>query len=350
MMLDSEEFVVFTQPIVFIVGAGASAEYGMPLGAELKTKIASAVGYFSLAPDGRWGDPDLYKILNSKFGGEVSRHESAGRGLAKFLEAAPSIDEALHWFASREEVVELGKVAIVREILKAERASRLYNENYPRMIPASDFANTWIPELLSMVMPGHQNEHAEQAFDKVTIINFNYDRTVEHFIYTTLQRRYSLEEARVKKIISNIHMLRPYGTIGALDWQSEPALAFGADFDNVDFFSLSKNILTYSEQGVADEVKSRIQTALEAARVSFFLGFGFHSQNMNLLRIRRGGEEHRRAFATVFGMHGNNAREMQIAIANVVGCSLANPPMLLDLEAFRLLSHMRPSLMATAGL
>jgi hypothetical protein len=185
---------MFTQPIAFVIGAGASAEYRMPTGAALVSKIASIVKFDSTRHD----NPELF----NSFADRIKVFEPASQELSNFIESGvPSIDDALTWFSARSEIVELGKAAIASEILKAEAASPLYTKR-PDATFVADMGGTWIPHFLSMVMTGHQKENAESAFKNMFIINFNYDRTVEHVLHAALQHNFGLEEARAKRIVS----------------------------------------------------------------------------------------------------------------------------------------------------
>jgi hypothetical protein len=155
----------------------------------------------------------------------------------------PSIDDVLTWFSSRKEVVELGKVAIAHEILKGERASHLYNlDNAEGLAAKTKVGSTWMPHFLSMVMDGHPDEYAERAFETVAIVNFNYDRTIEHFLYSALQYKFGLPEGRANGIVRDINIIRPYGSLGHLPWQGDSSLPFGG---GKDILAASKNILTY---------------------------------------------------------------------------------------------------------
>jgi hypothetical protein len=145
---------------------------------------------------------------------------------------------------------------------------------------------------------------AEQAFKNVTLINFNYDRVLEHFLYSALQRKYGLNSSTSARVISGLSVIRPYDRVGALPWQVnedssvEQVIPFGATPNNNDQISLAQNIKTFTEHGVSD---SSIVPILEKARVVVFLGFGFHLQNMQLLRVRDS-VPWRRTFATVMGI------------------------------------------------
>ena len=337
---------MFTQDIIFIVGAGASCEFGgLPVGAQLMTQIRNDAACF--ATSGSSPKSELYEIIRRDLPERLDTYVTAGADLAKHIgSGATSIDDVLTWFTSRPEVVELGKVAIVHQILKGERSSRLYNPANSQMASEIDLPETWLPYFLSMVMDGRRSEEAERAFDKVTIVNFNYDRTIEHFLYSALQSKFGLGEPRARRIVSEMITMRPYGFVGKLPWQEGPGLAFGAQPDGRALMSFASSIKTFSE-GFAGNIENQIQLALEKARVCVFLGFGFHTQNMNLFKARAA--DWRRAYATVFGMQAENHRDISMAIALSVGCN-RHLPILLDWRAHRLLWDLRPAIMAAAAM
>lgn len=339
---------MFSQPVVFVIGAGASAEYGMPVGADLKTKIATAVGFKDAA--GRpTGDGDLYRLLASH--GDAADIENAGLQLAEAMPSFISIDEALNWFNSSPRIVELGKIAIVREILIAEKISPLFHWAANSPEPETIYGDAWSSHFLSMAMGALTKEESELAFKNVTIVNFNYDRTLEHYLYLALQRKFGLTAGDAARVLSGLKVIRPYGRISALPWQDGAA---GVDFGTVSgindyerLISLAGNIRTYTERELAASVREVIQPYIDRARMVVFLGFGFHEQNMSLLRAKSH-EAWRRVFATVQRMDENNHPTMRVAIARVVGSQ--QEPVLLDWYAYRLLSHLRPALMAAANM
>jgi hypothetical protein len=321
---------------VFVIGAGAHAEYRMPTGAELKSSIASAVNFGT-----NGSDPELHNLLSDRFKGASSRYEAAGPELAKVIPSFPSIDEALHWFTSRRDIIEVGKLAIVQQILAAERRSPLATQH-------SDESG-WLPHFLSMVMSSLQMEQASSAFRNITVINFNYDRVIEHFLYFALQEKYGLSAEIARDVISGLNMIRPYGSVGQLEWQQQdkPRVPFGYDLgrDHERLFSISTGIYTFTEQ--IDQAE--IQPVMDKARMVVFLGFGFHQQNLNLLRVT-GGQPWRRAYATALGMQEENKPTMKAAISSVVGCDAPDMPVLLDWRAHVLVDRLRPALMAAASM
>jgi hypothetical protein len=123
------------------------------------------------------------------------------------------------------QAIEVGKIAIVQEILEAERNSHLkYDAQTGR---AAESEGGWIGEMLSMAISGIRREELEKAFDNVTFVNFNYDRAIEQYLYWTLQQRTSATAEEASEIVGNLNMIRPYGSIGKFAANMMMSLALG---------------------------------------------------------------------------------------------------------------------------
>jgi hypothetical protein len=338
---------MFSQPIVFVVGAGASAEFGMPTGSEMKSRIAKVLNFNRGANGLLIGDRAVFDMLGARFGArELEKHLNAATELAIRIEEFESIDEALHWFSARPEIVALGKIAIVLEILRSEGRSKLSNPANPELIRETNYSDTWLPSFLSMVVGSLTREQARQAFRNVTIVNFNYDRIIEHFLFSRLQTNFGLNANEAIEAISSLKMIRPYGSVGRLPWQKGAVVPFGAriDLDHEKLFELSNNVRTYTEQDRAAELEQKIRSAIDSSRIVVFLGFGFHQQNMTLLRATNG-VDWRRVLATVLGIDHENYETLKLQIATTVGAPLAKVQVL-GRDSRSLLPSMKPTLMA----
>ena len=98
---------MFHKPTVFIIGAGASFEVGLPLGAELKTRVADTLKFrFDHIKGQTDGDFELFEVLKRRYGNKVGLYTSAGSDLAKVIPTFPSMDEALNFFSARPEAVD----------------------------------------------------------------------------------------------------------------------------------------------------------------------------------------------------------------------------------------------------
>jgi hypothetical protein len=115
---------------------------------------------------------------------EVNRYYDAANELSRKIREFQfdSIDEVLRWFSLNLELIALGKAAIVREIILAERAGKIFNDANPDVVRDFDRALTWTPYLLWAAVGSLPKEEVRDAFSNIVTINFNYDRVIEHYL------------------------------------------------------------------------------------------------------------------------------------------------------------------------
>jgi hypothetical protein len=91
---------MFSQPIVFVVGAGASSEFRMPLAVQMNTNIARTLK-FDRPQDRPFIDAqNLQDMLAIRFGRDAKTYHDAAMELATRIGEFDSINEALQWFSS----------------------------------------------------------------------------------------------------------------------------------------------------------------------------------------------------------------------------------------------------------
>ena len=85
---------MFAKPIVFVVGDGASAEFDLPVGSQLRDGVAMDVLFRFNRASGEQtsGDPDLFAILNMKFRPMLADYRKAGDTLSSAMKPFPSTD------------------------------------------------------------------------------------------------------------------------------------------------------------------------------------------------------------------------------------------------------------------
>ena len=342
---------MFTRPIVFVVGAGASKEYGLPTGVELKNEIADDVRFRfePLEHEPTSGSKELFRVLKSEFGDNRTRYVKAGQRLSGAMSLHPSMDEALHYSADDPEIVELGKIAIAHRVLDAERQSTLPSDDDPSALakfnPSYSPTKNWLYHFLSMVISGTRHADSAGVFKKVTVINFNYDRTVEHFLFLALQRSAALTEEQTREAIASLTMLRPYGSLGPLPWQDRSAgLGYGGIQSPAGIIAASQNIRTFTEQFTDQTIITDLEHAFYNAELIVFLGFGFHQQNVKLLSPGKGPRSirPRRVLATGYKMDNENYREVEGSLENNLRAD--DPARLFNMTATGLLERLRPTI------
>ena len=133
---------MFSIPTVFIIGAGAGKEVGMPVGSELSAEIAKKLD-IKHKDGGRElmsGDYEisvaLRRITKAK-GENYNDWRAAGTMVAAGIRYTRSIDAYLNSHKDNEKIKVCGKLAIAQTILAYERSCALYDD--PRS--SSGFAN-----------------------------------------------------------------------------------------------------------------------------------------------------------------------------------------------------------------
>lgn len=338
---------MFRHKVVFVVGAGASREYNFPLGSELKDKIAEAVRFrFEFGHTMVSGSHDLIDHIRRHVKGDHDRtnhYSKAANMLAGAIPAFVSVDEALHFVSGSPEAVEVGKIAIVHQILEAERTSLLAFDT--RTGRPSELPGGWIGELFSLAVAGLRHDQLGSAFDNVTFVNFNYDRAVEQYLYWALQERTSATPEEAKSIVAKLAMLRPYGSIGDFSPNMHDPFSFGttAHFDP---FSRLADLGTYTDQKPMHDIAA-MNNALTTANLIIFIGFGYHPSNVDLINLATGNGS-AVVLGTVTGIHKSNHHLIAGRIANNLKMHVDSVD-LHDMKAAELLRELRPRILMLVG-
>lgn len=274
---------MFEKKTVFVVGAGASKEFGMPTGDELRKNITSLISREaarSNAPDAS----EFRAVLMSTIGTGWESLQAPGIELASALPTFVSIDEALHYFSGNEAIVRIGKLAIAYILLKYERESKIKISAKTGRPSPRDCSDTWLAELLSMALSFAKRESVKSAFENIHFINFNYDRIIEQYLMAALSDIAGINSAEAASIATNLNMVRPYGDLGPLDIPNRGGIPFGYHpHQKGGLKNIAEGIRTYTEQTKDRVIRSHIEQLMGDAELVVFIGFGFHQQNVALL-------------------------------------------------------------------
>jgi hypothetical protein len=303
--------MAFKRKTVFVVGAGASAEVGLPVGTKLAQQISDRLS-IEISDEGRLtgGDGELWKTIQMSRRGEAGAYLEAAKLIRHGVVLANSIDDFLDVHKADARAVELGKAAIVRSILVAERQSKLFYDrsNIYNKLSFSKAEGTWLIKLMRMLGRGITPENAHTIFDNVAFVVFNYDRVIEHFLFTALKQFYNVDETRAAELMQTLSIVHPYGMVGSAPYGNNGGIAYGGGLRAVDgaYMNLAQRIRTYAEQSSDEVALNAIKQKIEEAEKIVFLGFAFHDQNVELLRPRVPLTERKQIFGTAFGMSAND--------------------------------------------
>ncbi len=163
---------------------------------------------------------------------------------------AISIDNFIDTHKDDKNIELSGKLAIVRAILDAEQNSLMYVAP-SNPFKFSDLDKTWYSSFMKLLTENCPKEELSKRFQSISFIVFNYDRCIEHFLYSSLQNYYDITPEEAATFISSLEIHHPYGTVGNLPWQAGQSVPFGETPSAQKLLEL------------AGEIKTWVMTSLE---------------------------------------------------------------------------------------
>lgn len=238
------------------LGAGASASYGLPCGTELVDLICEDVRI----------DSNLKIYLRDKVGLNGDELEDFGQ---TFKEARnTTIDEFLETQDYRKDLARL--------IIGAKLIT--YENHY-----LAQGNKDWLSIYLNKMLAGKKYNDAVKALSNVMFYTLNYDRSVEHILYSMLKARYyrgNDDVLTIKQLMSDANrVIHCHGSLGqlALDINGN-GRPYERDFpDPEKFKSICKNIKFWDDGSNKSNDHTSLNACIGNAEQIYFLGFGFHT-------------------------------------------------------------------------
>lgn len=258
---------------VFVLGAGASIPYGFPSGLQLKDDI-----YHMLKNPGGM----LHEVL-AELGQKKREVESFNNDLARSPDY--SVDAFLE---HRPDYLDIGKTAIAAALLPQETTHRLFEAWIMKRRNKDDGSEkNWYQYLF------HQLDTTFDNFDKnqIAFITFNYDRSLEQYLYTSLRSKYKKKsEDECAEKINQIPIIHIYGTLGYLPWQKKDEAGIPYDSITLGIIIIKRHIkqavksikIIHEESPKTEEFRQAHELLRQARRI-YFLGFGFNDINVKRL-------------------------------------------------------------------
>jgi len=274
---------------VLVLGAGASAPFDFPTGQGLKDLVCNKI----------LQQPGSVQLLNSLgFNTDIiTRFRTALQNSGRL-----SVDAFLEY---REDFLDIGKIAIATALLPYETTSGLFiSWIVKRVRPEPIQADNWYDLLFDALT-------ADVPFDefdknKLYITTFNYDRSIEHYLFTSLKNSYNKTDEECGEKLRKIDIIHVHGSLGPLDWQSRPVDLLSVPYDsgtNPKVVKLAAQNIKIIHEGTADtpEFTQARNILLNSTQV-LFLGFGYHPTNLKRLGIGTLKPKHNNVMGTSYGL------------------------------------------------
>lgn len=257
------------EPTLLILGAGASASYGFPTGEALVNEIIT-----SLEPES-----NRYKQLQSlRF--DVSQLEALREALDK--SRVTSIDTFMQ---RRPEYATVVKAAIAQALIPRE--SSLQFGRLTDQSKAGPHHDDWIRYLLGAT----DSKFEEFSANRITVITFNYDRSLEQYLFEALVHYHGKDEAKVAWMLNAFPIVHIHGHLGFLPWQNHATPANSREYlpecTNEAIAAASNSIVSAHEElpDRLERTRQWSENQFKAAEHVIFLGFGFHTTNVRRLGL-----------------------------------------------------------------
>lgn len=314
---------MFKSKTVFVIGAGASDEAGLPIGRKLTSEIAQLVDIRADFGRVEQGDYQIFETLQKIVNKDPERWNNntllaSGRHIAEAMEMATSIDTFLESFADDDERKTLGKLGIAKAIISAERSSKFRPDGH-EPFKLRQVADTWYVSLAQLLFSAVPAKSPEHAFENVSFVVFNYDRCVQVFLARALQVYFQIGEAHSRDILRKVRFLHPYGNLGSPFAGDTPHVPYAPS--SYDLQNIAENINTFSESVKDTAILEEIRTEVRQAETLVFLGFAFHDQNMKILsapKPRADEPATRRVLATTFDMSKSDTEIVRSLIGDLI--------------------------------
>lgn len=284
---------------VFVVGAGASAEFGFPVGASLQNQIRNRVSP-ELLPNQTSRELEALAGELEARGVPYEEQNELFSWFGRTLPLANSIDSFLEDQSKPGDAVSfLGKYFIAKLIAEAEQASPLYLK--PRHQPDfGELSKTWLGKFWAKLNRGGAAQVNEKSFHEIAFVTFNYDRCIEQFLFFACQAYYRMSAATAADFVRDIAICHVYGSLGD-PFSDDEGLIFGEGGYPHHVLKPSERILTYSERVGTDQLHSIAQHLNQAHQI-VFLGFSYAPINQRILDHAEMSGGMRKVFGTSYRM------------------------------------------------
>ncbi len=270
---------MITKNTVLILGAGASMPFGFPSGIGLRNEILKHLGV-STAANWKHDFKHSYGILKEdteKF--YNSYLKCGGLSIDSFIENRPEFEE-------------LGKLCIAKVLISKEGSQNLFN--------MEDNTDHWYSYLVSKL-----NIKEKFGLNNLSIITFNYDRSLEHYLFNTLKENNNIDDdKKCADLFNQINFVHVYGQLGYLTWQNEiNNCGYNMDTNKHKIQNAAEEIKLIFDRTQNSATFDKAKNLIMDAKLIVFLGFGFDKTNLERLGFPlKNVQPQKRIIGTVYGL------------------------------------------------
>jgi len=264
---------------LFILGAGSSNPYGYPTATQLRTFIVNDF---------------ITEYINKFHGGNMealSLDPALKIKSELIIEFAKSNTKSIDLFLARNKrYYEGGRGIISFSIAFHELKSKSREQ-----LSEEERKHDWYFELFDRLTGDISDPNNLESINenKIKFLTFNYDRSLDQFLFESLFYSFSSRRDIIRDLVLNFDINHVYGKLAMLDWENA---AFKFKYKD-------ENLLAYSDElaGNINIVYDNTDNNLNAENEFyqefesiFFLGFGYAKENFEAIGLKNVlGKNHR---------------------------------------------------------
>ncbi|HWX81698.1 MAG TPA: hypothetical protein VNZ02_16470 [Steroidobacteraceae bacterium] len=261
-----------------ILGAGASAPYGFPIGSALRDDLLKTDGIFNVKLKEASLDVKAWVEIQDL----LHRYQSS------------SVDDFLRVYSEHADYM---KIAIAFQLNRHERLKEHQNPNH---------SDPWYRVLLDEVL-----ENDPKLGDgALSIVTFNYEMSLEHYLAGTLQVRHRLEEEEANEALTALNFQHIYGAIGPALNGHHWSRPYG-EFPSTRHLQTAANGISTCFEPKSREAVAVARKLIAESKNLLFLGFGYSAENLKRLDLLTCVQPHTNIVASQFQCHSGFERLRQ---------------------------------------
>ncbi len=147
--------------------------------------------------------------------------------------------------------------------------------------------------------------------NKLKVVTYNYDRSLEYYLFNCIKNSYGLDEKDAFKLLSEtIEIIHVHGKMGVFNVENHVLnLGISTNFrfdygdkieDKAKLEYLSNNIKIIHDNTISESIEiERANEIFSSTQRICFLGFGFAKENLKRLKINTSGKQ---IFCSAYGL------------------------------------------------
>lgn len=265
---------MITRPTVLVLGAGASVPYHFPTGAKLFADLTKADHHRPQPGGGR-------TLVYSTSAARVREWDLADdEALDRFTKRLTrSGEESVDAFLANQsdDLMRVGKLVMAAALTSHERDESLFEHAYVDQ-------GAWYRWLWKQL----DNRPDRLLENQLTIVTFNYDRSLEYFLAECLQHRHDVPREEALQLARQFPIIHVHGQLGGLGDDGTTSRPYVPPRSLRDLEIAAMGITVISEVADEDEHFDAARDALANADRVHFLGFAFDPRSLKRLGFQEG--------------------------------------------------------------